>query len=290
MSRNKHLIFLAFIICLMCVLYGHIFVWMYGRWVFKGSYYSHGFLIPLMSAYLVWRRRKELATVDISTGNAGLILILFGCLGHILSSILEIYFISALLMLMVVLGIIYYLYGIAVTRILFFPILYLFFMIPMPMISIADISLRLKLLTTRWALWFVSWFGINTVQDGSTVYFNNGLMIVGDICSGMKSLISILAFGTFYIVFTSFGWFRKSVLFILCAPIAVLSNLVRIIVLCFIAGIWSPQHASGWVHDASGILIFIVAFALIVGVHRILELRIFSINKGQTQTIEHQEA
>lgn len=272
LSLPKHILYLLLLTAVLGFLFMDVARWMLSRWMLTGSYYSHGFLIPLLSGFLIWRRRHQLQKITLEFAPLGLVGVIVGIIGHFVSTILEIYFTSGLCFLLILISMLYYLYGSKGLKTLAFPLLFLFFMIPIPMIAIANLSIQLKLLTTGWALWLISWFGISTVQDGSTVYFAKGPMIIGDICSGLKSLISLLAFGTFYTEFTSFGFIRKLTIVILSAPIAIISNLVRIIVLCVVAHFFGPEATIGWVHDSSGILIFIVAFALLLGTHKMLEL------------------
>lgn len=267
MKKGEYIVGLLFIFAFL-----PIWHWMVGRWMAPGSYYSHGFLIPFMSGYLIWKKRGQIV-LDTSKGaGSGLILVLGGLFVLLLSSFWQIYFTGAAAFLLVLTGTLVYLYGWKLLGTLWFPVLFLVFMLPIPLVLVADISLSLKLLAAKAAMKLIEMMGIIAIREGSYIHLKTGTMIVGDVCSGLRSLIALLAFGAFFSYISNLSNFKKILLFICSVPIAWIANIVRIMTLTLIANSFGVDAASGFVHDASGIFIFVIAFIMLFGVEKILKL------------------
>jgi exosortase/archaeosortase family protein len=95
-------------------------------------------------------------------------------------------------------------------------------------------------------------------------------IIIGDVCSGLRSLIALLAFGALFAYLSKMTLARRLLLFAAAVPIAVLANMWRIVTLTFIACRFGSHATHGWVHDFTGYGIFAVAFVLFFGFERFL--------------------
>ncbi len=247
---------------LIIIVYYKTLIWMEDRWGKSGSYYSHGYMIPFITVFLIWRVRGCFKGGNYSSSILGIVLFSTGILVQIASTFLRIYFTSAFSLLLVLLGVVFYLFGTEIGKKLLFPILFLIHMIPLPLSAIADLSLKLKLFAAKCAMSIVYGIGIPAVQDGSSMVFSNCSLMVGDVCSGLKSLIALIAFGTLYAHISDVSHYAKPFLFLASAPAAVIANIIRIFILCVIANSWGSDVATGWVHDITGYLIFGIAFIL----------------------------
>ncbi len=249
-----------------------------GRFTAADSYYSHGFLVPLICAYLIWRKRKKLKSLPISSSRAGLFVLVGGLLMHVISSILKINFGSYLSIIIVLEGLVLYLLAKEINPQLLFPLTFLIFMIPLPSVIIINISFKMKMFAAQLASSLINQVGISAVRDGSTIYLPNGQLVVGNPCSGLRSLISLLALGVALgALFTQFvkgSAAQKNTLFISAIPIALLSNMLRIIMLLWVTYVYGERVAMGFFHDFSGILVFVFAFLGLIFVSRILKCRL----------------
>jgi exosortase len=135
-------------------------------------------------------------------------------------------------------------------------------MVPLPLSLIADLSLKLKLFAADIATFAISVMGIPAIREGSFIHFTNDSVLVGDICSGLRSIIALLAFGALFVYISDLSNILKAALFMASVPIALVANSMRIIAICLIANQWGSEVATGTIHDMTGILIFIVAFIL----------------------------
>lgn len=240
--------------------YYKTFVWMEDRWGSESSYYSHGYLIPFVTVFLIWRKRDCFHDMVYCPSNWGLPLFITGILLQISSAFLRVHFLSGFSCILVLSGIVFYLFGKSVGNKLLFPILFLITLIPLPLSVIAGLSLNMKLFAAACAVKIIDLIGITVIQDGSKIFFSNCTLVVGDVCSGLKSLIALISFGALYAYTSSGTFYMKPFLFFASIPAAIVANIIRILILCLVARNWGSEIASGIVHDITGILIFAIAF------------------------------
>ncbi len=232
--------------------------------------------MPLVSAYLIWTKRKRIKALlpAAQPSKFGLILLASGLFLHIISAALRLNFGSYFSLPLVLAGLGLYLCGKAVFPLLFFPLAFLIFMIPLPNVIIIAISFKMKMLAAQMASGIVSLAGIPITRDGSTIYLPAGSLVVGDPCSGLKSLISLLALGVVFTQFTNASRLKKRILCLSAIPIAMISNVLRIIMLILVAYIYGEKAALGFFHDFTGMLVFVFAFIGLVGAARLLKCQI----------------
>jgi exosortase len=260
-------VFLLVVAALLVALYKRPVDEMVTVWKLIDSYYSHGWLVPLVSLFFVWRQRKQLLAEDRSSSRWGYVWIVASSGLLLLGDFLGFRVIMQVSMLPMIAGISMVLQGVPRTRLLWFPIVYLIFMIPIPPSVTQNFALHLKLVATEGAVRIANAVSMPLVQNGSFIYWINDAgemdnLLVGEVCGGLRSLIALLAFGALmaYISQTR-NWAR--VLILACAPvIAVAANMTRIFVLCVVGYFYGSEAAAGAVHDISGYMIFVIAFVL----------------------------
>jgi len=252
---------LGIIAGLLALIYWPTFIWMNARFSEADTYYSHGFLVPLVFLYLIWTKRDELKKTVISPLNIGLILLVPVLLTHLLAYLLEINFISGFSLIITLFGLSLYLYGLGISRQLAFAVLFLVFMIPLPQVLIINISFKMKIFAAQVATACINLMGIQAIREGSVVNLPNTALTVGDPCSGLRSLISLTALGALYAYLIKISKARKALLFLLSIPIALIANIIRIILLLLVAFVYGSEVATGKFHDLSGFLLFCLAFA-----------------------------
>ena len=248
------------------------FLWLLDRWGYHGSYYSHGYLVAPLAAYLLWRKREALSRCRYVPSGLGVPLICLGLFVHLVGGLWRIKFTSGLSMIVVLWGTTLALYGKEVGRKALFPILFLAWMVPVPMAAVAHLSLRMKLFAARCAMEVMEFMSVVAVQDGSRIQFQNGSIVVGDVCSGLRSLIALLAFGALFGYVCSGTRTKRLILFASSVPFALIANICRILILCLVTYFWSSEAATGWVHDGTGVLIFAIAFVLLFSLERVLDV------------------
>ncbi len=245
--------------------YSETFLWLYERYTNPDSHYSHGFLIPLISGYLFWKKIKENPGIRESGLKIGFLLIVLALMIHIGSVWTHIYFTSGFSMWLFAIGATLYLMGPAFTRKMSFPLAFLIFMFPLPMGAIDAVSFPLKLMVSNLAASFLKVFGSTIFIEGNVVHLAKTTLTIDDPCSGIRSLISLLALGALLAHFSKTTRVKKAGLFLVSIPIAIFTNVLRVCALILAAnwlgGEWAmPEH---WFHTASGMGVFGISLILL---------------------------
>ena len=260
------LTFLVFILA-----YVPTLLWMWERWFVRDSYYSHGILIPFVSLFLIWQNREELMALEKKESRWGLRLIIVGLFIHLISAAFRIYFTSGFSMIIVLIGIILHFWGSEIFRKITFPVAFLCFMIPLPMVIIANLSFKLKIFAADLATLLLNNMRIPAIREGSIIKMRSAYVVVEDVCSGLRSLIALTALGSVFAYWLKSSLWKRLFLFLSTIPIAIITNVCRILLLSAISEIWGTQYASGWIHNITGYLVFILAFILLYVVSKIIE-------------------
>lgn len=264
------------VIMLIVIIFWPAFQWMVDRWRAPDSYYSHGFLIPFVSLYVLWRARRFFTPVPALRSHAlGYGIIGSAVLLHMVSVFWRIYFTQAFAFLLLLFGLVFLFYGFKASKPFLFGLGFLIFMIPLPLDTIASLNLKLKMFAAEQAVGVVKAFGVHCVRDGSHIHFLNCSLTVGNVCSGLRSLISLLALGTLFAYLSKGNVFKKSLIVIMSFPIAIVANVVRIVLLCLIANRWGSEIATGFFHDFSGLLLFVIAYLLLFALESLCDLSRF---------------
>lgn len=240
-------------------------LWMAERFGGHDSFYSHGWLVPVASGWLIWQRRLWLKTCRVEASFSGLALLAPALLLHTVGVWWGLHVLSGLAMLGALWGLVWMLWGRQVLWSLRLPMLFLLFMIPLPGVFVLSASFHLKLLAAAVATHAVRGLGIPVVQAGSTIQAPGISVIVDDTCSGLRSLLSLIALAVLWasMLPSSVTRWKRVAVAIASIPIALSANAVRIIVLVLIAVIYGPEAAQGFVHYGSGLVVFGVALAVL---------------------------
>ncbi len=270
---KTHLFLIPLLIICFAACYYDVLTWMYSRYMSPESYYSHGFIIPFVSGYLIWQKREELGKASLEKSWLGFYLILFSILLHISGTILYIFSLSGFSIFLLIFGITLFLFGKNITKIIFFPLFYLILMFPLPMALIGAISFPMKILVAKGGAEIISILGIPISREGFYITIPAGTLLVGNPCSGLRSLIAFIALGAILAYLSRISIIKKYLLCFLSLPIAILSNIIRVSILILISHFWGLSAAapdSFW-HGASGVFVFIIGALSLFCVGRLLE-------------------
>jgi len=253
------------------LIYVPTFLWMWERWFARDSYYSHGILIPFVMIYLLWLKRAALKKITPEKSSWGLWLFFIGIAIHLLGALFRVYFISGFSMIFVLYGLILHFYGTKVFKEVLFPVSFLIFMIPLPEVVIVNLSFRLKIFAAQLAVSTLNHMHIFCVQQGSTIIMRHATVVVEDVCSGLRSLITLMALSSLFAYWMKSSMLKRSILFLSAIPIAVITNVMRIIFLASVNEVWGTKIAAGPIHETSGFIVFIGAFCLLYTVQKMIE-------------------
>ena len=243
---------------LLVVLYHRVILELVHDWIVDENY-SHGFLIPLVSAYMIWRLRERIRSLPRKSCGIGLVLVIAGLLLFLIASIAAEFFTQRLSLLIVMAGLILYLWGKRVAGVTAFPLVYLLFMIPVPYVIYYSASFPLELLASRLTTAVVTLLGIPIVRSGNILQLESTTLQVVDACSGLRSLISLSALAAAMAYLSQRNLLTGLVLFLFSLPVAVGANVLRLTVTALLASLFGEQVAQGFLHQFSGVLVFVFA-------------------------------
>lgn len=243
------------------------------RWTEENSYYNHGFLVPLISIFLIWLKEEKILRINARPDKLGWAFFISGILIHIVSSLWQIFFTSGFSLILVIMGLILLFLGKKELKQLAFPVLFLIFMVPLPLVAIANISFKLKIFATQIATLLINKMGVTAVMEGSIIKTSHSYLIVEDPCSGFRSLIAMVALGALLAHFLNASRLKKGILFLSAVPIAICSNIIRITALSLISEAYGTKYIVGIFHFTMGVMVFVLSFLGLVSLGKILEKR-----------------
>lgn len=235
--------------------------------------YSHGFLVPFITVYLIWNIRDKLSVTPIRPSYMGLYLLIGSLVFFIITNIGAELFTMRFSIIIVLLSGVYFLLGQDMLRMVYIPILYLIFMIPFPAIIWNKIAFPLKIFATAIAVNVIKIIQIPVYSEGNIIHLTNTSLEVVDACSGLRSLVSLLALSAAFALISNLTKVRRIVLFLSAVPIAIVLNIFRLTITAVLARKYGPQVAQGFLHDVSGMFIFVIALLILYSINRFLEVK-----------------
>ena len=226
---------------------------------------SYGWYIPLFSLYVLWQERRKIVE---SLGKPSVIGLLF-VLPSLFVGFLGIRGVQVRFEILGFIGLLFGLtwtfFGRRTVGSAIFPIGFLLFC--MPLHSYLDlVTIHLRLLAVSIAAGTLQGCGVEIVRQGTMLASPTGAFAIdiAEPCSGLRSLFAMMALTAGYAYFTQPTWFRRGLLFALSIPIAILGNVSRIFSIVIVAATCSADFATGFYHDYSGYIVFLVAILLMV--------------------------
>jgi exosortase len=235
--------------------------------------YSHGPLVPLTSLALVWLRRDRLARLAVRPQPLGLLLLALGCAMQVVGTRADLFALQGWSVIPVLLGLSLAFLGVAFTRMLAFPILYLGFMLTFPPVVMNTLSFALKEFSVGASVAGAKALGVLLERDGMSIHLAAGTLRVENPCSGLRSLLALLATGTLFAYIQKGGAWRRAAVLLAAVPIAILGNAVRLLLVILAADRRGVVWASGAFHDATGYVVYAVALAALLGLRHVLTPR-----------------
>ena len=261
---------IVLLLALFAVIYGPVLFGLVDDWNDDDNY-SHGFLVIPISAFLIWQKRKTLREIPFSTCNWGLLL-LFGSLVLLLIGVAGAeYFSTRVSMVGVLAGIVLYLTGWRYTREIWFPIAFLLFMIPVPYILYYSATFPLQLFGSKVAAFVIGLLGIPHLRQGNIIHLpDNYSLEVAEACSGLRSLVTLMALAALLAYWTQNSKIKSVILFLSAVPIAIGANVFRITVTAVGAYGISRKIAEDFLHELSGTIVFLFSLVCLLILSSIL--------------------
>lgn len=243
---------------------------MASRW--EDPTFSHGWVIAPAAAVIAWVKRDTWAGLPASGSVWGLVVIVLGLLSLLVATFASVNFFPAVSMLIVIGGFILFFGGWRWMKALAFPYAFLFFMVPWPDFLLEALSVPMQQNTTTYAALLAHLINLPVQRDGVNLFLINpdgtqkAAFEVAVACSGLRSLVALLALAAGIAYFTPVAMWKRWLLFLVGIPMAMVANIVRVfLILC--VGLWiSPRIAATIFHDYSAPPLFIICTLGLMGV------------------------
>ncbi len=236
----------------------------YGRWMSQEEY-SHGFLIPLISLWMLWDRRDALGKSIDNPSWMGLILILLAFFMLLVGELSAIFILVQTGFIVSLIGMCLAFGGIPFLRLTFLPIAFLAFAIPMPYFLDTILSWRLQLVSSELGVFFIRLFNIPVFLEGNVIDLGTYKLQVVDACSGLRYLYPLSSLGFLVAYLFKAPFWQRVIVFLSTIPITILMNSFRIGMVGVLVEIWGGGMADGLLHYFEGWVIFMACAAMLCG-------------------------
>ena len=236
--------------------------------------YSHGLLVPFAIAYLLYEKRKSLSSLPLRPSWFGLALIIASQGINLVGFLGAEYFLQRSSFVLLLAGLILFFAGWQHLQETAFMLLLLELAIPLPVLIFNIVALPLQLIASSWAESFLRVCQIPVLREGNLLVLAQQTLNVTEACSGIRSLMSLITLGLMLAYFLPFRWMIRVAFVLTTIPIAIVANAFRVGGTGVLATYFGERAAQGFFHTFSGWLVFVFAFAVLLGevalMHRFL--------------------
>jgi len=243
---------------------------MISDWMIREEY-SHGMLIPLLSAYLIFQRRAAL-TGPPAHSWLGLVVVFVGLVIVLFGKVSTIHALSQYGLVLTLIGFFYAVFGTRSWSHTLVPLCLLFFMVPLPHFLHQAASAELQLLSSQLGVLIVRLFGISVFLEGNVIDLGSYKLQVLEACDGLRYLFPLMTLSFIFSYLYRGPLWQRVVLFLSAFPITVLMNSIRIGTIGVMVEYWGTAMAEGFLHDFQGWSIFLVSVAVLVLITKFLAL------------------
>jgi exosortase len=254
------------LIALIGVLYGQVLVDLAGDWWTEPSF-SQGLLIPPLALYLAWTRRSLTLAQPLRPDNRGLWLIGFSCLLFLLGKLSAEFFFPRISFVLLIAGLAWTFWGYERFRTLYFPLVLLATMVPLPTLVYNAVSTPLQLFASDVSTSLAQLLGVAVYRDGNIIHLANISLGVEEACSGLNSLSALMVVSLLIGFLICPLLSVRVLLFALSIPLSIAVNILRVTGTAIIAD-YHEQFALGFYHSFTGWLVFIGGFAILYSMAR----------------------
>ena len=249
------LVGLALLACYASTLRG-----MFNQWITDDDM-GHGMIVPLVIAWIIWRERARWTEIEPAPSLWGWLLVAAGAGLHLMGALGGGLFVSSVGLLASAVGAVIALGGFRFLRTWSFPLVLALFMLPKLAIVYNQATLPLQLTASKLAAALLTVTGFGVIRSGNILEVRGHQILVAEACNGIRYLLPLGFVAALLGYLTEARMWVRWALVLSAAPVAILSNSVRVAV----AGAY-PAFAEGTLHALSGVVIFSFSLALLGGV------------------------
>jgi len=252
------------LIAITVAVYAPILRYMTLQW-YADENYSHGFLIAPLAAFFAWERRGRLRQAAIAPSWWGLLPLALGTLTLMIGRLGTELMNMRVSFVLTLIGLVLLLLGRQIFRVLAFPLLFLFLMVPLPESLVNVIAFPLQLVAADLAVKALFLLGVPALREGNIIHLANSKLFVAEACSGLHSLVALITLGVVFAYFFRKSLVERVVIVLSAIPIAILVNSFRVALTGVLTARFGEQVAGGVIHETQGLFTFGLAFVLLLG-------------------------
>ncbi len=245
--------------------------------------YQHGFIIVPLALFFAYQRRWDLEDARIDGSWLGLIPMFIGLtsltIGRLGTELMTMRsgFVFTLI------GLVLLLLGKEIFKILAFPLLFLFLMVPLPQSLVNTIAFPLQLIAAKFAVLSLQELGIPALVEGNIIHLAHTQLFVADACSGLRSLMALITLGVVFAYFFNRNTLWIQLLLVASTiPIAIAVNAFRVALTGYLSHHYGKEAAGGVIHDFQGIFTFGLAFFTLLGEGRLIDWTLRRMDRNKT--------
>ena len=234
---------------------------------------AHGPIILAVALWFFWKQGPSIHEIPAAPSKAGWPLFILGLLLYAIGRSQDILLFEVGSQIIVIASLLLILRGWAALGAAWFPLFFLLFMIPLPGAFVDALTLPMKMAVSYVAENVLYWVGYPISRTGVILQIGQYKLLVADACAGLQTLFTLEALGLLYLnIVRHDSFFRNVALAILIIPISFTANVIRVMVLTLITYHFGDEAGQGFLHGFAGMVLFITALLIIMGVDSLLQL------------------
>jgi exosortase D (VPLPA-CTERM-specific) len=234
------------------------------RWG-EGEEYSHGYMIPFVTAYLIWQRKGLLKTLEFKPAWFPVGIVALGLVISAIGELSVLYILIHFSLILIILAMAWSLMGWQAFKYVFIPLALLAFAIPLPYFLEATLTAELQLVSSKLGVGFIRLFAIPVFLEGNVIDLGEYQLQVVEACSGLRYLYPLMGVGFIVAYLYQVEFWKRALVFLSTIPITILMNSLRIGVIGVLVEHWGQGMADGFLHYFEGWIIFIACLAILMG-------------------------
>jgi len=270
-ERRRALLSAGLAVALLLALYAPVLYYMVLHWS-QVDDYSHGFLVTPLALYFAWERRTKLRKAPVEPSWWGVVPLVAGSLTLAVGRLGAELMTMRASFVMSLMGLVILLLGWKMFRVLAFPLLFLFLMIPLPQSLVNIVAFPLQIVAADLAVNVLYLLQIPALREGNIIHLASAQLFVAEACSGLRSLMALVTLGVVFAYFFRKSLVERLVIVLSAIPIAILVNSFRVALTGILTHRFGEQAAGGVVHATEGLFTFGIAFVLLLAEARLLSL------------------
>lgn len=254
---------LAAAVVLLYLVFGEALARLVTQWETQPEY-SFGYLIPFISAFLIWQRKSELERLDFRGSWWGPVLLAVGLLIWALGRLSTLDTLAHYAFVLVLTGLALSHVGRAGMPLLGVALAMLLFMVPLPNYLLRELSGALQLISSQLGVGLIRLCGISVFLEGNVIDLGAMKLQVVEACDGLRYLFPLMTLGFIAAYFYRASFWKRALVFLSTIPISVFMNSMRIGLIGVTVDLWGKSMAEGLLHDFEGWVIFMICTALLI--------------------------